>query len=228
MKGTWHRWLLAGLFLTAMAAGTGCNMLSLPFFLLPGMEPKTPAKCKLASEDKEKEVRVVILAAAGLETRPEFLRVDKELSLLLARQLQENFKTNKEKVTIVSTSQVEKYKDEHPNWHALPSAEIGKYFDTDYVIDLTINSVTLYERGSSNLLFRGRASISLDVVDVNKPKEDPIYEEEYTVEYPRQGPISASDSNSNPAQFRLAFLTKVAQELSWHFTAHPQDDMKFD
>src|SRR5712692_7859133 len=210
MKGTWHRWLLAGLFLTAMAAGTGCNMLSLPFFLLPGMEPKTPAKCKLASEDKEKEVRVVILAAAGLETRPEFLRVDKELSLLLSRQLQE------------------KYKDEHPNWHALPSAEIGKYFDTDYVIDLTINSVTLYERGSSNLLFRGRASISLDVVDVNKPKEDPIYEEEYTVEYPRQGPISASDSNSNPAQFRLAFLTKVAQELSWHFTAHPQDDMKFD
>jgi hypothetical protein len=204
-------------------------MLALPFFLLPGVADKAEAKCKLVSEDKEKEVKVLILAAGGLETRPEFLRVDKELSVLLSRQLQENFKNNKEKVTLVPTSHVEKYKDEHQNWRALPSAEIGKYFEADYVINLTINSVTLYEPGSANMLFRGNAAISIDVVDVSKGTEGAIYEEEYSIEYPRRGPIPASDSNSNAAQFRLAFLNKMAQELSWRFASHPQEDhMKFD
>ena len=44
----------------------------------------------------------------------------------------------------------------------------------DYVIDLEINAVTLYEQGSANTLFRGHAEISIDVVDVHKPAEGPL------------------------------------------------------
>jgi hypothetical protein len=202
---------------------TGCNLMAMPFFLLPGMEPKHDAKCKLASDDKEKEVRVVILAYSGLETRPEFLKIDRELSRMMSVQMQEGFKANKEKVTIVPTSHVEKYKDEHPNWRSSDPEEIGKHFNADYVINLEINSITLYEPGSSNTLYRGRASISVDVVDVHAPSEGPKFRHEYTCEYPRaRGPIPAGESN--PAQFRQAFLTVVARELSWLFTSHPVDD----
>lgn len=215
-----HRRALAALMSVAVLC-TGCNILSLPFFLLPGMDPKIDAKCKLA--DKDKEVRVVILASSGLETRPEFVRVDRELSRLLAQQMEANFKKNNEKVHIVPTSRVETYKENHPDWHSQPPEKIGKYFNADYVINLEVNSITLYEPGSINTLFRGRADISLDVVDVNNPSEGPIYREEYSSEYPKvRGPVPVGDSN--PGQFRQLFLTNVARELAWHFTSHLVED----
>lgn len=222
MAALWQRGRWAGLLLAA-AACTGCNLMALPFFLLPGMEPKNEAKCKLASADKERVVKVVILASAGLETRPEFVRVDRDLTQLLARKLEAGFKENKEKVTIVSTGRIEKYKDEHPNWKSLAPQEIGEYFDADYVVSLEINSISLFEPGSINTLYRGRADISISVTNVHRNDDGPVYEEEYTCEYPRSsGPIPAGDSNA--AQFRLRFLTVVARELSWRFITHPIED----
>jgi hypothetical protein len=223
MSAPARRWQWVGLLLLGTVAWcTGCNLLALPYFLLD-TDANHPAKCKLASEDHEKEVRIVILTFAGLETRPEFLRVDRELSSALAKQLKESFTANKEKVVIASTVQIEKYKDEHPNWHAMDLEEIGKHFRADYVIDLEIDSLTLYEPGSRNTLYRGHAEISISVVDVHKPGEEPIYKEEYSCEYPKtRGPIPAGDTN--PQQFRQQFLGHVAKQLSWRFTAHPTED----
>jgi hypothetical protein len=217
-----HPWRLVGLILAAVAC-FGCNMLSLPFFLMTGMDPKHEPKCKLAPEDKNQEVKVLILASAGLETRPEFLRVDRELANLLSRQLQQSFKDNKENVTLVSTNKVEKYKDEHPNWRSLDVREIGKHFAADYVISLEINALSMYEKGSSNTLYRGHADVSLKVVDLSKTDEDTMYDEEYNTDFPRtRGPIPVSDNSAQ--QFRQAFLTQLARELSWRFTAHPTKD----
>jgi len=215
-------WCLAGVMLVA-SLSAGCNIMALPFFLIPGMEPKHDPKCKLASDDKEKEVKAVIIASSGLETRPEFLRIDRELSRLGCVQFQEGFKKNKEKVTMVATSQVEKYKDEHPNWRSQDSEEIGKYFNADYVIDLEIDSLSLYEQGSANTLFRGRADVSITAVNVHQATEGPIYKEEYRCEYPRaRGPIPVDGNNA--AQFRQRFLSVVAREISWRFTSHPVED----
>ncbi len=216
-----YRKLLTCLFL-AVTAGTGCNMMALPYFLSPN-DPTYPPQCKLASDDKDKEVKVVILAYTGLETRPEFLKVDRELAVALAQQLQESYKKNKEKVTIVPLNRVEKYKDDHPNWHALEVQEIAKYFRADYVINLDIGSITLYEQGSHNTLFHGRAEISVNAVDVHKTADGPIFHKEYVCEYPRaKGPIPVGDSNV--AQFRQLFLSVLARELSWMFTSHLVDD----
>jgi hypothetical protein len=227
MKRRQYLGLILFLSLLTTAFAAGCNIPSLAYFLAPGADTKDP-QFKVASADKDKEVRVMILASTGLETRPEFLRVDRELSRLLAVELQKGFKENKEKVTVVPCSQVDKHRDEHPNWHAVPAADIGKYFDANYVIQLTINNVTLYEPGSARQLFRGRAAITIEVADVSKPSEGPVYEEEYTIEFPRaKGPIAVD--GSNPAQFRQLFLSKMARELAWRFTAHSVDeDMKLD
>jgi hypothetical protein len=222
MGTSWQRRILAGLFLAATLC-TGCNIMALPFFLLPGMEPKHDAKCKLAPKEKGKDVKVLLLTTTGLETRPEFLRVDRELSRKLCQVLGDGFKKNKEKIQVVPTSKLDRYKDEHPNWHGQAPAEIGEHFGADYVVSLEINSLSLYEQGSVNTLFRGHADISIDVVDVHKPAEGPIYKEEYRCEYPRtKGPIPASDSNV--AQFRELFLSRVARELSWRFTSHEVDE----
>jgi hypothetical protein len=185
--------------------------------------PMRPAECPLASKDKEKTVRVVILSQSPLEPRPEFLRVHSDLPLILSQEMQAGFEKNKEKVTMVANNLVEKYKDEHPNWKAMQAVEIGRNFKADYVIELQVNQISLYEPGSYNTLFRGRCDISMVVHDVLKSSEGPKYQEEYSTEFPKaRGPIDAS--NGGAAQFRYKFLDVICRELSWRFTSHNLED----
>jgi hypothetical protein len=102
--------------------------------------------------------------------------------------------------------------------------EIGQQFDADYVIYLELHSLTLYEPGSGNTLYHGRADVSVHLVNVHDPesesfKDDPSYE------FPvSKGPQPADDMT--PRKFRQDFLTYIAKRLSWNFTAHPiQDDI---
>jgi hypothetical protein len=222
MHAQWHRKALGALFLAASFC-TGCNIMALPFFLLPGMDPKHEAEFKLTPPEKGKEVKIMILAATGLEARPEFLRVDRELSRKVCQNLEEGFKNNKQKIKVLPTSKVERYKDEHPTWRSKAPEEIGEHFGVDYVISLEINSLSLYEAGSANTLFRGHADVSIDLFDVHKTNEGPVHRKEYRIDYPRtKGPMPASDSNV--AQFREMFLNRVAKEISWLFAAHLVDD----
>jgi hypothetical protein len=211
-------WLLPGFILVAVLC-TGCNVLSIPFFLMMGMDPQREPECRLAAKDRE--VKVVVLAySSGVETRPEFIRVDRDLSRLLAQWLQKGFKDNKEKVTLVSPSKVEKFKDDHPNWETMNLEEIARHFEADYVINLEVESLSLYEKGSGNQLYLGRAAIGVSVVDMNQPGEGAIFQKMYTCQYPEvRGPIPVSDKPVQ--QFRLEFLMYIAKHLSWYFTAHP-------
>jgi hypothetical protein len=214
MKAHARWWFLAGL---VAAASAGCDPWTTAYFLLPEM--KDPAELRrLASDDKKKEVRVAILSHTELETRPELIQADRQLAEYLAKQLRERCAENKEKVNVVPLRRVEEYKSSHPHWR--DPLEVGRELKVDYVIYLEINSLSLYEKGSPNMLYRGRANISVSLVDVNHPDDVPE-QKEYTDTYPSdaQGPIDAS-LDTNPMQFRAAFLTYVAKRLSWNFTGH--------
>jgi len=215
-----RRWQLAGLVLTTVLLTAGCNPLTLPFFLMWGLDPKIDPECKLAT-DKKKDTKVVILTYCPIQQGRELHTADRELTSLLATRLQESAKRNKEKLTVISPSKVQRYKDEHPNWKTGGAEEVGKYFDADYVIDLEITALSLYLPNSHGLL-SGKAEISLVVVDMSDP-EEPIFKKEYATEYPKsRGPVPVSDTT--PQQFRLQFLGRVATDLSWCFTAHPVDE----
>ncbi|MFN4261599.1 MAG: hypothetical protein ACK4RK_20130 [Gemmataceae bacterium] len=214
-----RRWQWSALILAAAVLGAGCNPLTAMFFLFPGKDPGIPPKCKLASDDKEKEVKVLVLTYAPLETRPEFLRVDYEISHLLTQKLQAAHKEKKQKVTIIPTHKVEKYKDEHPNWRAQGPIDIGQHFKADYVIVLEVDAISLYPSNSHNLFLQGRAQISVDAIDLNNLDHGPVLREVYTIEHPRaRGPVPTSDTNLQ--MFRLAFLNRIATEISWYFVPH--------
>lgn len=222
MTLTTRRRCLLGMLLTA-ALTTGCNPFQLAsvYMMMTG-DHKIPPECKIASDDKDKEVKVVILAYSNLETRPEFLRVDYELSSLMAKLIQDSAKEDKQKITVITASKVQKYKDDHPNWQAIGAAEIGKHFGADYVIDVAIESIGLYEPNSRNQLFRGHTEISLACIDVQHPDDDPIFRKEYTKEYPRtRGPIPVDGSTTSATQFRQAFLNHIATDLAWCFVGRP-------
>jgi hypothetical protein len=214
--------LLAGL----AGLGAGCDLGSLAYFLMP--ESREPAKLKkLASTDAKKVPKVVILTWAGVEMRPEFIHVDRRLSEMLAAQLVELTKDNDEKLTIIPSRKVEDYKNSHPDWRYKDLTEIGRHFDVDYVINLEIDAMSLYEPRSNNTLFRGRAQVSVSLIDVHHPDDTPA-RVPFTATYPSEarGPVSAG-FDDNLETFRQAFLTHVAKSLSYYFSPYSKRQTYF-
>jgi hypothetical protein len=178
---------------------------------------------RLASDDKKKEVRVVILTYSNdVETRPELIGSDRQLSELLYKQLHELCESNQEKVAIIPPRKVEEFKSSHPDWQKQELATIGRYFRADYVIYLEINSLGLYEKGSANQLYRGNADLVVTLVDVNKPDEAPE-QKQFSCVYPSdaKGPVPVG-LDTQPMLFRQAFLTFIAKRLSWFFSPYPK------
>jgi hypothetical protein len=221
-----RRWRLAALLLGAIVLNIGCNPMTLSYFLTFGQDDKVDAECKLAVSGKE--AKLAILAAhASLETRPELVPADGELVLRLTQALAKRLEQNKEKVKILPASQVKGFQDKHPDWREWAPREIGKALNADYVLILEINSMSLYEKGSYNRLYRGQTEIALTVTDLSKPAgEDRKWDHIYTTTYPAaRGPIEVE--GSSVLLFRSLFLTHVAKELSRFFTAYPSDE-RFD
>lgn len=213
-------------FATLATLGIGCDVGSLMYFLMP--EAREPALLRnLPSDDPKSTPRVVILAWNAMETRAEFIGVEGKLCELLARELKDCAQNNEEKIEFVPQPKVEEFKNRNPNWRSLSLAAIGRRFKADYVVFLEINSMSLYERGSARELFKGRAELTVDVADVNKPDEIPD-SETLTAVYPSEarGAIAAG-LDTTERVFKQAFLAYLAKRLSWYFSRHPKRDTKF-
>src|SRR5579862_3572711 len=103
---------LSGL-LVVVSFGTGCNPLSLPYFMFAPDPSVDPAIKNIAPEDKKKEVKVAILTYVPLETRPELVRADRELSEYLGSQIREYAKANDMKITVTTTKRVHEFLNQH-------------------------------------------------------------------------------------------------------------------
>jgi hypothetical protein len=217
-----RRCALAAGLVGLLALTHGCDFATLAYFLMP--ETKDPATLRQLSCKPEKDKKdpcVLILTYGGLETRAELVHADRQLAELLAGYLKESAEADGEKLTIVPQRKVEEYKNSHPNWQREADlARIGRAFGADYIIYLEVNSLTLYEPGNMNSLFRGRANLTVSLIDVNHPDE-PVRQEPYVCLYPSEarGPVNA-DFETPLEVFRQQFLTRVARELSWRFARH--------
>ncbi len=222
---TWGRnqyLLWAALFLGTAWLSAGCNPATLNFLVAPFVDNRIPAKCKLACKDKE--VAVAVVANFGyFETRPELMSFDSELSERLIQKIRKRCADNKEKIKFVPLARVKSVLSQDTG-DSLSRQEIGKKLKADYVINLEITEVKLFEKGSFNQLFRGNTEINVTVIDVDKPRgEGTMLQEIYRCEYPgSKGPIDVSGSSI--PQFRTMFLDKIARDLSRFFTAYPPDE----
>jgi hypothetical protein len=214
------RWWLAGVL---AALGAGCDPGTMAYFLLPESK-ELPELRRLASEDKKKEVKVVILTYAAMDPRPETIQADRQLADLLAKELNHLFVEDQERVTVIPPRRVEEYKSNHPSRRGYDPVEVGQHFKADYVIYIEMNKITLYERGAYDTLLRGRADLLVSVVDMHHPDENPETKE-FTCVYPSEskGALPA-DPETPPGLFRQAFLGYVARRVSYFFAPHPKRD----
>jgi hypothetical protein len=215
---------LAGLLFAAAVIGTGCNPLLLPFFLCPSLTPKQEPKLgNLKAPPNKEEAVVLIITSAPTETGVDFAKIDRDLSSAVGRHLKKACEENKEKIRIVPSKNVERFKDDHPDWIALDKATLGRRFSADYVICFEIESISLYEPGSNNLMLHGQVNIDISLLNMQNPEDEPV-RTQFVSEYPTKarGPIQADDRNLQ--EFRESFLESIAKQLAWHFTAHQMRD----
>ena len=218
-----RHWQLISLILAAVFCGAGCNGLTMPYFLfqrLCGEDSNLPpSMVKLAADDKKQVVKVVVLASSNLQAQPEFLTVDRDLTTLLLRRLQQSYKANKENVVLLPANKVEQFKDTHPNW-ALDVPGVGKYFKADYVIWLQINSLSLYKERSNNMLYQAHANVQVSVYDTKQPDAAP-QEKSYVTVYPRS---ERTVDETNPLPFEQSFLDHMAKDLCRYFDEYDGQD----
>src|SRR5690348_2136735 len=113
MGKSWRLRVIAGVLLAAVA-GVGCNPLTLPFFMMFGVDSKFEPEFRLATADQEVTVLVLAYTAPGAQI--DQVGFDRELGTQFARQMADRCKANKEKVKIVPVHKVEKFKSDHPGW----------------------------------------------------------------------------------------------------------------
>jgi len=214
-RGVW-----VGVF--ALAIAGGCNIPSLPFFLMGG-ESKVEAKWhRLATDDKDTKIKVAILASNNLEVREHLAKIDLDMSKAVVYHLKTLCEYNKENVEVVSVNKIEAYKQHHPEWNdgPLDLPKIGKDLKVKYLIYLELNKLTLYEPGTRQL-YQGETELEITLIDVPKGADDIPDKKEFHERYPST-PIDTSDE-PNPNAFRNRFVSHIAERIAWEFTAHPTE-----
>jgi hypothetical protein len=201
----------------------GCNLSSLSYILAGAPEPECPADgMELTIPKDKKEMKVVVLAYSAMAAQAEFVTAERELSGLICRQLRQACQLSDQKIVIVPPNKVQEFKNNNPDWHHMKLQDIGRRFGSDYVIFLDIESLSLYERGSSNQLFRGRAEISVTLVNMHDADDDPL-ERHFSCAYPEtRGPIPVDDQNAR--EFYMSFLNYMAKHITWYFVPHATAD----
>ncbi|HEY8505077.1 MAG TPA: hypothetical protein VIL46_10885, partial [Gemmataceae bacterium] len=214
MSWKWRCRLLVGVLVVAAGmGGTGCNPLTLPFYLIyPATGSKKYAEFELVPRHEGEPVKVMVLVSYPGYVPPEFIGAERTLGTMFLQELKRSGEANKQKIKILPLAEIEKYKREHPNWKTEHPLDIGLHFGADYVIDLEITHLSMYEPGSPHL-YKGRADVSVKAYDAIRQLREPVFQTEYTRNYPRTRPEDVSDTP--PSKFRLNFLKALALELSW-------------
>jgi hypothetical protein len=227
-RGRWaleHPWRLAALLVAVFVVTLGCNPIqTIGYFIAP--DSIVPPTCPLTIKGKDVKVLIIAAHAGPLPSDPALMRSDWDLSGKLTQILEEHYKENKERVKVIPPSQVKTYMNGHPRWRELPPQDIGKHFDADWVINLEIASISLFDRSSANFFYHGNAEIQVTVTDVHKPVgEGTVFDEPYQLEYPKSHPMERGEMSVQ--QFRAKFIDRLAKDLSQYFAAHPPRE-KYD
>jgi hypothetical protein len=219
------RWFLV-LFGGLSWLSLGCSPQSLSMFLMPFGDNKTePDGYKLFAE-KDKELTVVVLSNFKESQFQEDIRkADTELADQVSMYLRKRCEENKHKLKLISQAQVRSYQLKQLAKDDLDPVEMGKHFKADFVLQLEIDSLRIYEPRSYPKMFRAASQIDVKLYKI-KGKEDDGYvvlDKPYNAEFPKE-PINAE--GGNPAQFRRMFLDKAGREISRMFIAYPPEEMR--
>lgn len=217
------KWAKRGVWLTLAAVlAIGCNPITLPFVLLR-TEAKIPAQYPLRPKegpkrDKDEEIKILVIAnMAPGSVSVEFAGIERELASAIAKTLPEVGKENKETYSVIPPSQFDTFKMQNPNWRTMRAGMIGKRLGADYVIEMTVSGLQMYQPGTQNNIYEGKAQVGVDVTDTAASAGATTTP--YVVSFAYPGFARPADTMP-PAQFKLEFVQKLAQEIVFRHIDH--------
>lgn len=226
----WTRRTVWGLTVAAAAVcSVGCNPLNIISFIF-AKDDKVPAQYPLTfdkdgpKKDKDEVVVALLPQVAPGAGGPQFATAASELADKIGRQLPEMAKENKDKrkIKVLSQTQVDKFKMSHPNWKRMSSGEIGQKLGADFVLEIWLDKVRLYQPGSLNAIYEGRAEVLVSIYEIGA--EGGEQKDKYTLPYayPRTGVRSADAIPEST--FKAQFIENLAREISrMHVDYKPSD-----
>lgn len=208
---------------------TGCNPVTLAYFLAGGPKDLTQPEFVLKTPEGRKEIRILVLASAKLDLSTDVIGVDQLLASEFIQAMQVNQGNDPDaknkKLTFIPSGKVQKYISDHPNWHLKPPTEIGEEFEVDYVISMDISRMRLRKPGSAQLL-QGHTDISVTAYDLNRKEETKLpFSKEFSSDFPRQFEKDIMDTPL--PKFRKEFVRTAANELTWIFLPHPYEESRY-
>jgi hypothetical protein len=214
------RWLLV-MFGFFSWISLGCNPATLSMLMIPWVDNKLDPEYKLFAEGKELTL-VIVSNFASPQLQPDLQPAEMELAEKLSSFLRKRCVENKHKIKIVPYAEVRSYQvkqwvDGNPS-----PLDIGKKFKADFVLDLNIQSMSLYEKRAVTPLFRGETEITINLYKVNATDGDhKVYNKDYRGE---GAPTPFDAGTTSAATFRGMFLTKVSRDISKLFIAYPPEE----
>ncbi len=212
-----YRWARRAVWGTLFVVCTiGCNPLTTIAFLTH-KDVKIPAEFPLTYKEgpkKEKEEIVVALfVSQGTGQSYEFAGADSALANEIIKRLPEMVKETKQKqkLTVLTAAQVNKFKMKNPNWKLMHPAERGKQLGADFVLVIDLEKMSLFQPGSQNSFYEGRADATVDMYDVDEGPGEPKHTYSQGFAFPKTG---FRDASTKPVSaFRREFLENLAVEL---------------
>jgi hypothetical protein len=180
-----------------------------------GDDPIKPAEYPLVLKEgpkKGKEVVVAFYIHTSSEIGPEFTHCDETLACDLAKKLPEMAKVSKEKLVVVDPSLVNTFKMKNPTWKQMHPSEWGKKIGADFVLDIQLDKMSLYQPETRDKLYEGQADVTVNVYDVDGGFGDPKFSYILSYKYPRG--LRAIDVDSIPQnRFKQEFLEHLATAI---------------
>jgi len=195
----------------------GCSPLNVIGFMF-ARDDKLPAPYPLTfdkeSPKQEKdEVVVLLLPQLAPGTNAQFVTADRELAAKLSRALPEQSKENKDKkkMRVISPTQVDKFKMAHPQWKQMSAGEIGQKLGADFVLEIYLDKMRLYQPGSLNNIYEGRAEVSVSIYEVGTEGGD--FKDKYPLSFafPKTGVRDASAISES--EFKKLYLENLTAEI---------------
>lgn len=208
-------WKLA-LVLMSLAVCPGCNYFIPIAYLIggpPSIEPDFDTMTKKSMTAKDVSVAVVVYAPQEVEWNHP--KIAHEVARYVSFRLVSNH------IKVINPDQIRAWLDTHDQDWDRPE-EIGKAFDTTYVIYIDLGKFSLFEEGSTTL-YRGRSECYVSVYEMEEDGHgESIYTKELISQYPIRAPRSTSEETLT--QFKRSYLSRLSEEIGWLFFEHYNGD----
>jgi hypothetical protein len=217
------KWARRAVWFTLAAVFTlGCNPLATLSFLTQS-DPVKKAEYPLVFADgpkKGKEVVVAVFVSSAPGIGPVFAGSEGKLASDIAKKLPEMAKESKQKLVVLDPALVNKFKMNNPNWKLMHASEWGKKLNVDFVLDIHLEKMSLYQPGSLNMYYEGQADVTVDVYDVDAGPGEPKYNYVHPFKYPHTSVLPTDSIPQN--RFKQDYLEHLAAELSMKHVEHKQ------